>query len=317
MDAPQQVIFIAIEPKTNSDREKLAQGLEALMADDPTFRIDSNVQTGQTIVRGMDELQLEMIVERLRREFKVAATAGKPQVAYRETIRCKAEADKKFAKQTGGHGQYAHVKIRIEPLPAGAGFEFENDIKGDKIPKEYIKPTEAGIVEALEAGVLAGYPMSDVKVSLYDGSFHEVDSSEIAFKIAGSMALKEAARKAKPVLLEPVMAVEVVVPEEYMGTVIGDLNSRRSCIESMELRGAMQVIKSRVPLSEMLGYASDLRTRTEGRATYSMQLDRYEPLPGGPDTNDEGRIAPVVAPRTPTPNGKWHFPEPDDGNRGG
>src|SRR5579872_5567132 len=260
MDAPQQVIFIAIEPKTNSDREKLAQGLEALMADDPTFRIDSNVQTGQTIVRGMDELQLEMIVERLRREFKVAATAGKPQVAYRETIRCKAEADKKFAKQTGGHGQYAHVKIRIEPLPAGAGFEFENDIKGDKIPKEYIKPTEAGIVEALEAGVLAGYPMSDVKVSLYDGSFHEVDSSEIAFKIAGSMALKEAARKAKPVLLEPVMAVEVVVPEEYMGTVIGDLNSRRSCIESMELRGAMQIVRAMVPLSEMFGYATDIRS---------------------------------------------------------
>jgi len=215
----------------------------------------------------------------MMREFGVAANVGKPQVAYRETIRGKAEADKKFAKQTGGHGQYAHVKIRIEPLPAGTGFEFENDITGGKIPKEYIKPTEAGIVEALEGGVLAGYPMSDVKVTLYDGSFHEVDSSEIAFKIAGSMALKEAARKAKPVLLEPIMSVEVVVPEEYMGAVVGDINSRRGRIEGMELRGTTQIVKALVPLSEMFGYATDIRSNTQGRGSFTMHFGKYEEIP--------------------------------------
>jgi elongation factor G len=241
--------------------------------------VATDPETGQTILSGMGELHLEIIVDRMMREFGVAANVGKPQVAYRETIRGKAEADKKFAKQTGGHGQYAHVKIRVEPLPAGTGFEFENDITGGKIPKEYIKPTEAGIVEALEGGVLAGYPMSDVKVTLYDGSFHEVDSSEIAFKIAGSMALKEAARKAKPVLLEPIMSVEVVVPEEYMGDVIGDINSRRGRIEGMELRGTTQIIKSLVPLSEMFGYATDIRSRTQGRGSFTMHFGKYEEIP--------------------------------------
>jgi elongation factor G len=200
-------------------------------------------------------------------------------VAYRETIRGKSEADKKFAKQTGGHGQYAHVKIRMEPLPPGSGFVFENDISGGKIPKEYIKPTEAGMIEALEGGVLAGYPMSDLKVSLYDGSFHEVDSSEMAFKIAGSMALKEAAKKAKPVLLEPIMSVEVVVPDEYMGNVVGDINSRRGRIEGMELRGTTQIIKSMVPLSEMFGYATDIRSRTQGRGSFTMHFGKYEEVP--------------------------------------
>jgi len=227
----------------------------------------------------MGELHLEIIVDRMMREFGVAANVGKPQVAYRETIRGKAEADKKFAKQTGGHGQFAHVKIRVEPLPSGSGFEFENDITGGRIPKEYIKPTEAGIVEALEGGVLAGYPMSDVKVTLYDGSFHEVDSSEIAFKIAGSMAFKEAARKAKPVLLEPIMSVEIVVPDEYMGPVVGDINSRRGRIEGLELRGTTQIIKAMVPLSDMFGYATDIRSRTQGRGSFTMHFGKYEEVP--------------------------------------
>jgi elongation factor G len=214
---PTPVIQLAVEPKTKADQEKLGTAIQKLAQEDPTFKVATDPETGQTILSGMGELHLEIIVDRMMREFGVAANVGKPQVAYRETIRGKAECDKKFAKQTGGHGQYAHVKIRIEPLPSGAGFEFDNDISGGRIPKEYIKPTEAGIVEALEGGVLAGYPMSDVKVTLYDGSFHEVDSSEMAFKIAGSMALKEAAKKAKPVLLEPIMSVEIVVPDEYMG----------------------------------------------------------------------------------------------------
>ena len=227
----------------------------------------------------MGELHLEIIVDRMMREFGVAANVGKPQVAYRETIRGKAECDKKYAKQTGGHGQYAHVKIRIEPLPAGRASSSTTISSGGKIPKEYIKPTEAGIVEALEGGVLAGYPMSDVKVTLYDGSFHEVDSSEMAFKIAGSMALKEAARKAKPVLLEPIMSVEVVVPDEYMGNVIGDINSRRGRIEGMELRGTTQIIKAMVPLSEMFGYATDIRSRTQGRGSFTMHFGKYEEVP--------------------------------------
>ncbi len=279
IDFPTPVIQLAVEPKTKADQEKLGVAIQKLAQEDPTFKVATDPETGQTILSGMGELHLEIIVDRMMREFNVAANVGKPQVAYRETIRGKAECDKKFAKQTGGHGQYAHVKIRIEPLPAGAGFEFENDISGGKIPKEYIKPTEAGIVEALEGGVLAGYPMSDVKVSLYDGSFHEVDSSEMAFKIAGSMAFKEAARKAKPVLLEPIMSVEVVVPEEYMGDVIGDINSRRGRIEGMELRGTTQIIKSMVPLSEMFGYATDIRSRTQGRGSFTMHFGKYEEVP--------------------------------------
>jgi elongation factor G len=279
IDFPTPVIQLAVEPKTKADQEKLGVAIQKLAQEDPTFRVATDPETGQTILSGMGELHLEIIVDRMMREFGVAANVGKPQVAYRETIRGKAEADKKFAKQTGGHGQYAHVKIRIEPLPAGTGFEFENDITGGKIPKEYIKPTEAGIVEALEGGVLAGYPMSDVKVTLYDGSFHEVDSSEIAFKIAGSMALKEAARKAKPVLLEPIMSVEVVVPEEYMGNVVGDIHSRRGRIEGMELRGTTQIIKALVPLSEMFGYATDIRSNTQGRGSFTMHFGKYEEIP--------------------------------------
>jgi elongation factor G len=316
MELPELVIFVVIDPKTKEDQEKLGQGLRVLFAEDSTFRVNTDTLTGHTIIRGAAERQLEVIVDRLKREFHVAATIGKPQVAYRETIRGTAEADKKFAKQTGGHGQYAHVKIRIEPLPAGTGFQFVNDIMGGKIPEEYIKPTEAGIVEALEGGIVAGYPMSDVKVSLYDGSFHEVDSSAIAFKIAGLMALKEAAQRAKPVLLEPIMSVEVAAPDEYIGNVVGDLESRRGRIEGMELRGATQIIKSSAPLSKMLGYAIDLRSRTQGHASYTMQFDRYEPLSGGPDTDDEDCGAPVAAPRTPTPKGKQSrvaLPEPDDG----
>jgi elongation factor G len=227
----------------------------------------------------MGELHLEIIVDRMMREFGVAANVGKPQVAYRETIRRNAEAEGRCVKQTGGRGQYGHVKIRVEPLPTGTGFEFVNDTYGGSIPKEFIKPTEAGIKEALEGGILAGYPMSDVKVTLYDGSYHDVDSSEMAFKIAGSMAVKEGARRAKPVLLEPIMAVEVVVPEEYMGDVIGDLNSRRGRIEGMELRGTTQIIKSMVPLSEMFGYATELRSRTQGRGSFTMHFGKYEDVP--------------------------------------
>src|SRR3984893_2968976 len=279
IEFPTPVIQLAVEPKTKADQEKLGVAIQKLAQEDPTFRVATDPETGQTILSGMGELHLEIIVDRMMREFGVAANVGKPQVAYRETIRGKAEADKKFAKQTGGHGQYAHVKIRIEPLPPGTGFEFENDIKGGKIPKEDIQTTEAGIVEALEGGVLAGYPMSDLKATLYDGSFHEVDSSEIAFKIAGSMALKEAARKAKPVLLEPIMSVEVVVPEEYMGNVVGDIHSRRGRIEGMELRGTTQIIKALVPLSEMFGYATDIRSNTQGRGSFTMHFGKYEEIP--------------------------------------
>jgi elongation factor G len=276
---PTPVIQLAVEPKTKADPEKLGLAIQKLAQEDPTFRVNTDPETGQTILSGMGELHLEIIVDRMLREFGVAANVGKPQVAYRETIRKNAQAEGRFVRQTGGHGQYGHVKIRIEPLPSGAGFEFENEIFGGSIPKEYIGPAEAGMREALEGGVLAGYPMSDLKVSLYDGSYHEVDSSEMAFKIAGSIALKEAARKAGPVLLEPIMAVEVVVPEEYMGDVIGDLNSRRGRIEGMELRGTTQIIKSKAPLSEMFGYATELRSRTQGRGSFTMHFGKYEEVP--------------------------------------
>jgi elongation factor G len=250
-----------------------------LAKEDPSFRVHTDQESGQTIISGMGELHLEIIVDRMKREFKVEANVGKPQVAYRETIRKSAEAEGRHIKQSGGHGQYGVVKIRVEPFPGG-GFEFVNDITGGRIPKEYINPTEVGIKEALEGGILAGYPMSDIKVTLYDGSFHDVDSSEMAFKIAGSLAIKEAARKAKAVLLEPIMAVEVVVPEEYMGDVIGDLNSRRGRIEGMELRSTTQIIKSSVPLSEMFGYATELRSRTQGRGSFTMHFGKYEEVPG-------------------------------------
>jgi elongation factor G len=273
------VISVAVEPKTKADQEKMGMALGRLAQEDPTFKVHTDPDSGQTIISGMGELHLEIIVDRMMREYKVEANVGKPQVAYRETIRKNAEAEGRHVKQTGGHGQYGHVKIRVEPLPGG-GFEFEDDITGGRIPKEYIKPTEAGIKEALEGGILAGFPMSDIKVTLYDGSYHDVDSSEMAFKVAGSLAIKEAVRKAKPVLLEPIMTVEVVVPEQYMGDVIGDLNSRRGRIEGMQLRGTTQIIKSMVPLSEMFGYATELRSRTQGRGSFTMHFGKYEEVPG-------------------------------------
>jgi len=280
IDFPMPVIQLAVEPKTKADQEKMGMAIQKLAQEDPTFRVNTDPETGQTILSGMGELHLEIIVDRMMREFGVGANVGKPQVAYRETIRKSAEAEGRHIKQTGGHGQYGHVKIRIAPLASGAGFEFENEITGGRVPKEYINPTEVGIKEALEGGILAGFPMSDLKVTLYDGSYHDVDSSEMAFKVAGSLAIKEAARKAKPVLLEPIMSVEAVVPEQYMGDVIGDLNSRRGRIEGMQLRGTTQIIKAMVPLAEMFGYATDLRSRTQGRGSFTMHFGRYEEVPG-------------------------------------
>jgi elongation factor G len=280
MDFPEPVISLAIEPKTKADQEKLGVGLQKLMAEDPTFRVNTDVQTAQTIIRGMGELHLEIIVDRLKREFNVEASVGKPQVAYKETLTRPADGEMKYAKQTGGRGQYGHCKIHLFPGEPGSGFVFENEIVGGAIPKEFIKPIEEGIREALTRGVLAGYPIDDVRIELYDGSYHDVDSSEMAFKIAGSMAFQDAAKRAKPVLLEPMMRVEVVVPKEYMGDVMGNLSSRRGHIQSQEDRGGTQIVSARVPLSEMFGYATDLRSRTQGRATYSMHFDRYEQAPG-------------------------------------
>jgi elongation factor G len=279
MDFPEPVISLAIEPKTKADQEKLGMGLGKLMAEDPTFRVKTDTETGQVVIAGMGELHLEIIVDRLKREFGVEATVGKPQVAYKETITRGAEGEGRYIKQTGGRGQYGHAKIRLLPRKPGEGYEFDNQIVGGSIPREFIKPIDQGIREALTTGVLAGYPMDDVKIELYDGSYHDVDSSEMAFKIAGSMAFKDAAKRAHPVLLEPVMRVEVVVPEEYMGDVIGDITSRRGHLQSMEARGGSQVINARVPLSEMFGYATDLRSRTQGRGAYSMHFDRYEQAP--------------------------------------
>ncbi len=279
MEFPEPVISIAIEPKTKADQEKLSAALAKLAQEDPSFRVTFDEETGQTLISGMGELHLEIIVDRLIREFKVGANVGKPQVAYRETIKTPAKAEGKFIRQTGGRGQYGHVLIDVEPLEKGKGFEFVNKIVGGVIPKEYIPAVEKGVKEAMESGILAGYPVVDVKVTLYDGSYHEVDSSEMAFKIAGSMAFKDACQKANPVLLEPIMAVEVVTPEDYMGDVIGDLNSRRGKVQSMEKRGNSQVIRAEVPLSEMFGYATDLRSKTQGRATYTMQFSHYEEVP--------------------------------------
>ncbi|HEX2340313.1 MAG TPA: elongation factor G [Vicinamibacterales bacterium] len=279
MDFPEPVISLAIEPKTKADQEKLGLGLQKLMAEDPTFRVRTDQQTGQTIIAGMGELHLEIIVDRLKREFSVDASVGRPQVAYKETITRPAEAEGKWIRQTGGRGQYGHAKIRIMPRKPGEGYEFVNKIVGGSIPKEYIKPIDEGIREAMTTGVLAGYPVDDVAVELYDGSYHDVDSSEMAFKFAGSIAFKEAAHRAKPVLLEPVMRVEVVVPKEFLGDVMGNLASRRGHIQSQEERGGTQIVSARVPLAEMFGYATDLRSRTQGRATYSMHFDRYEPAP--------------------------------------
>jgi elongation factor G len=280
MDFPDPVIFVAIEPKTKADQDKLSESLMKLAEEDPTFRVRSDEETSQTIIAGMGELHLEIIVDRLLREFKVDANVGRPQVAYREGItKVVPKAEARFVRQTGGRGQYGHVVLKMEPNEYGAGFKFDNKIVGGAIPKEYVPAVQAGVVEAMETGVLAGFPMEDVKVELIDGSFHEVDSSEMAFKIAGSMAFKEAAKKAHPVLLEPIEDVEVVVPEEYMGDVMGDLNSRRGHIQGMELRAGAQVIRATVPLAQMFGYATDLRSTTQGRAVYTMQFSHYAEVP--------------------------------------
>jgi elongation factor G len=273
------VISVAVEPKTKADQEKMGMALARLAQEDPTFKVHTDPDSGQTIISGMGELHLEIIVDRMMREYKVEANVGKPQVAYRETIRKHSEAEGKYIRQTGGKGQYGHAKIKLDPQPPGLGYEFVNDITGGSVPKEFIKPIDQGIREALEGGILAGYPMVDVKATLYDGSYHDVDSNEMAFKIAGSMAFKEAARKASPVLLEPVMAVEVVTPEDYAGVIMGDLSSRRGRIEGMEHRAGSQVIKAIVPLAEMFGYATHMRSSTQGRAEYSMHFARYEEAP--------------------------------------
>jgi len=280
MEFPEPVISVAIEPKSKADEDKLSQSLLKLAEEDPTFQVRSDEETGQTIIKGMGELHLEVIVDRLLREFKVDANIGKPRVAYRETISRKVEdVEGKFIRQSGGRGQYGHVIIDLEPNDEGEGFEFEDKITGGAIPKDYIGSVEDGIEEAMENGIQAGYPVVDIKVTLKDGSFHEVDSSEMAFKIAGSMAFREAAKRARPVILEPVMEVEVVVPEDYMGDVIGDLNGRRGQIEGMERRANAQVVKAYVPLAEMFGYATDLRSKTQGRATYTMQFSHYDTTP--------------------------------------
>jgi elongation factor G len=279
IDFPDPVISIAIEPKTKADQERLGVSLQKLATEDPSFRVRTDEETGQTIISGMGELHLEIIVDRLLREFNVGASVGRPQVAYKETIRKEVEQEGKFIRQTGGRGQFGHVYLRVEPQPPGKGFEFVEAIKGGSIPREYIPAVRNGVSGAMESGALAGYPMVDVKVTLLDGSYHEVDSSEIAFKVAGSMAFKDAVRKAAPVLLEPIMSVEVVVPGEFMGEVIGDISSRRGKILGMDSRPAAQVIESRIPLAKMFGYATDLRSMTQGRATHTMLFSHYEEVP--------------------------------------
>ena len=279
MEFPDPVISVAVEPKTKNDQEKMGIALQKLAEEDPTFRVRTDQETGQTIISGMGELHLEIIVDRMLREFKVDCNVGNPQVAYRETIRKPAKAEGKFVRQSGGHGQYGHCWLELTPQEPGAGFTFENKIVGGVIPKEFINPIENGVREAMDNGVIAGYPMVDVKVTVYDGSYHEVDSSEMAFKIAGSMAFRNGAEKANPVLLEPYVKVEVIVPEEYMGDVMGDINSRRGRIEGMEARNGAQVINAFVPLSEMFGYSTDLRSKTQGRGNYSMEVSYYDEVP--------------------------------------
>ncbi|TRM11166.1 elongation factor G [Lentibacillus cibarius] len=279
MEFPEPVISVAIEPKTKADQDKMGIALGKLAEEDPTFKTETDVETGQTIISGMGELHLDVIVNRLKAEFKVEAQVGAPQVAYRETFRGSAQVEGKFIRQSGGRGQYGHVWVEFEPNEEGAGFEFENKIVGGVVPREYIPSVEAGIREALENGVLAGYPMIDVKAKLFDGSYHDVDSNEMAFKIAGSMALKEAKSKCKPVLLEPMMKVEVVIPEEYMGDIMGDITSRRGRVEGMEPRGPAQIVRAFVPLAEMFGYATSLRSNTQGRGTFTMHFDHYEEVP--------------------------------------
>jgi len=279
IEFPEPVIAIAIEPKSRADQEKLGASLQKLAKEDPSFRVSTDTETGQTLISGMGELHLDIIVDRLLREFQVGANVGRPQVAYKETIRRAVEQEGRFVRQSGGRGQFGHVKLRLEPQPSGAGFEFVSMIKGGVIPQEYIPAVESGVEQAMATGGIAGYPVVDVKVTLLDGSYHEVDSSEIAFNIAGSMAFKEAVRKAAPVVLEPVMSVEAVMPEEFMGDVIGDITSRRGKVLGMELRGTAQVVEAHVPLSQMFGYATDLRSMTQGRATYTMQFSHYDEVP--------------------------------------
>jgi elongation factor G len=292
------LLSLALTPKTKADQEKLAQGLQELMAKDPTFQMKTDQATGEVVIAGMGELHLEIIVDRLKREFNVEAGVGRPQVAYKETITRAADGEMKYAKQTGGRGQYAHVKIHLFPAARGSGYTFEDEIVGGAIPKEFIKPVDEGIQEALKRGVLAGYPVDDVRVVLYDGSYHDVDSSEMAFKLAGSMAFRDAAKKAKPVLLEPMMRVEVRVFPEHLDDVARNLLSRRGQIQSQEVRGGMQIIDARVPLSEMFGYSSDLRERTRGRGTFALQLDHYQPCPPA-DDNNGSRDSLVGSPRKP------------------
>jgi elongation factor G len=280
LEFPEPVIHVAIEPKTKVDQDKLTDALQRLSEEDPTFQKHTDVDTGQTIIAGMGELHLEVLVDRMLREFRVDAHVGKPQVAYRETIRSSVEkVEERYVRQTGGRGQYGHVVLNVEPTGPGGGYEFVDKIVGGIIPKEYISSIDAGIQESLQSGVLAGYPMVDVRATLVHGSYHDVDSSEMAFKIAGSLAIKKATRLAKPVLLEPIMAVEVVTPDEYMGDVIGDISSRRGRIEGVDQRGSSQVIRGQVPLGDMFGYATDLRSRTQGRATYTMQFHSYQEVP--------------------------------------
>jgi elongation factor G len=279
MEFPDPVISVAVEPKSKGDQEKMGMALSKLAQEDPSFRVRTDEESGQTIISGMGELHLEIIVDRMKREFGVEANVGAPQVSYRETIRTKVEQEGKFVRQSGGRGQYGHVWLRLEPREPGAGYEFANEVVGGVVPKEYIPAVDKGIREAMTSGVLAGFPMVDIKVALFDGSYHEVDSSEMAFKIAGSMCFKGAARKAKPVLLEPIMKVEVVTPEDFMGDVMGDVNSRRGMIQGMEEAPAGKIIRAEVPLAEMFGYATDLRSATQGRATYSMEFAKYNEVP--------------------------------------
>jgi elongation factor G len=294
MHFPEPVIQVAIEPKTKSDEERMATALAKLSDEDPTFRVKTDEDSGQTLISGMGELHLEILVDRMVREFNVQANIGKPQVAYKETIRKPAKGEGKYIKQTGGRGQYGHAKIELEPAP-GEGYVFENDTTGGSIPKEFIKPIDEGIKEALLRGIIAGYPVVDVRVKLYDGSFHDVDSSEMAFKIAGSMAFQDASKKASPVLLEPIMKVEVVTPDDYTGAVTGDLSARRGHLEGQISRGGTQIITAMVPLSNMFGYSTDLRSRTQGRATYSMHFEKYAEAPRNVSEEVVARVTGKVA----------------------
>jgi elongation factor G len=280
MNFPEPVIEVKIEPKTKADQDKMGIALQRLAEEDPTFRVKTDQESGETLIAGMGELHLDVIVDRMVREFRVAANIGRPQVSYRETIRRPAEGVGRFIRQTGGKGQYGHVVLNLEPNSKGAGYEYVDKIVGGTIPREYMRAVQQGIIETLETGVYAGYPMVDVKATVFDGSYHEVDSSEMAFKIAASMAVKDAVEKASPVVLEPVMAVEVTMPEQFMGDVIGDLNSRRGQVEGMDSRGTTQVVRAFVPLAQMFGYATDLRSMTQGRASYSMELSHYAEVPG-------------------------------------